>query len=165
MKKFLFIFIFILFSKLVFAYEIEIKELRNLYYASIASKKNAEKLHSIVDRKQDLPILLAYKGVANLLIAKHAFNPVNKFKYFNLGKKDLELAVKKDILNIEIRFLRYCSQTNIPFFLGYNDDIENDKKVILSQWQFVEDEDLKQKIKNYMNQSKYCSKTDKLTFK
>ncbi len=41
------------------------------------------------------PIYMAFYAVGNFFMAKHASNPLNKYSYFNKGKKLLEDAIKK----------------------------------------------------------------------
>ncbi|HCT70477.1 MAG TPA: hypothetical protein DF409_04905 [Bacteroidales bacterium] len=43
----------------------------------------------------------------------------------------LEDAVAKKPGQLEIRFLRFATQTKAPSFLGYNANIQDDKKFIL----------------------------------
>lgn len=58
------------------------------------------------------------------------FNPISKLKTFNEGKKNLESAIKKEPYNPEIRFIRLSIQKNIPSFLGYKENIENDTEFL-----------------------------------
>jgi hypothetical protein len=67
-------------------------------------------------------------------MAKHAGNPLSKYSNFNKGKKLLENAVKRDPKNLEIRFMRYICQEKTPSFLGYKENLEEDKKFILSEY-------------------------------
>ena len=100
-----------------------------------------------------------------MLQAKHTFNPYKKLAYFNTGKTWLEGAVKKDPENIEIRFMRFCIQTNTPFFLGYNNETIADKNMILKHFGKIQDQDLKHKIREYMVVSDYCSANEKALLK
>ena len=76
------------------------------------------------------PLLYGYKGCATMIMAKHAFNPLNKWSYFRKGKNMLEQAITKDPGNIELRYLRITVQSNAPGFLGYKDKINTDKQFI-----------------------------------
>lgn len=78
------------------------------------------------------PLLLAYRGVARASMAECAFFPLTKLSYFNEGKAELEDAIKRDPDNVEIRFIRFAMQTNIPSLLMY-DDIVEDKTFILNE--------------------------------
>jgi hypothetical protein len=41
------------------------------------------------------PIICAFYAVGNFFMAKHASNPLNKYSYFNKGKKLLEDELKR----------------------------------------------------------------------
>lgn len=95
------------------------------------------------------PIFEALYAVGNFFMAKHVGNPISKYSYFNKGKKLLENAVKREPKNLEIRFMRYLCQEKTPKFLGYNNDLETDKKFVLSEYKNCDDEDLVSFIKKY----------------
>ena len=97
-----------------------------------------------------LPVYEAYLGIGNLFMAKHAGNPFSKLSYFKTGKKYLEAAVTKAPKSLEIRFLRYTSQVEMPQFLGYNRNIAEDKKFILEHYKESEDEILISQIKQFL---------------
>jgi hypothetical protein len=54
-----------------------------------------------------------------------------KLEYFNNGKSEIEKAVALRPLDAEIRFLRLATQLKAPGFLGYNDEIKNDKTIVI----------------------------------
>ena len=80
----------------------------------------------------DDPVLVAYKGAATTTLANCSKNPFTKLSVFNNGKDFIEAAVNKAPQNLEIRFIRFTVQTNIPALLSY-DNTEVDKKFILEQ--------------------------------
>ena len=67
------------------------------------------------------------------MLAKHDSNPVKKWRYFYKGKDMLENAINKYPNNLELRFLRYCVQLNVPDFLAYKSHLESDKEIITNQ--------------------------------
>lgn len=142
--------------------------LRQLYYSSVESKDSSEKFSEIMealDAKKD-PILLCYKGMSYMMRAKHNINPISKLSAFNKGKEFLELAVKYDLENVEVRFMRFSVQTNAPSMLNYNQDINEDKELLIKAWKSgITDIDLKQKIKGFMLKSTYCTTIEKSVFK
>lgn len=95
------------------------------------------------------PIYQAFYAVGNFFMAKHSDNPINKYSYFNKGKKMLEDAVKKEPNNVEIRMMRYISQEKTPKFLGYNENMNSDKEFILKNFKNSDDENLVSFIKKY----------------
>ena len=52
----------------------------------------------------------------------------------------------KDPNNIEIRFLRYINQLNIPWFLNYKKNIKEDYNFIISNLDMIKSEKLKNQI-------------------
>jgi hypothetical protein len=96
-----------------------------------------------------LPVYEAYIGIGNFFMAKHAGNPFSKLTYFTNGKKYLESAVSRSPENLELRFLRYTSQVEMPLFLGYNKNIAEDKKFILEHYHKSKDSFLVSQIKQY----------------
>lgn len=77
----------------------------------------------------------------------------------------LEKAIAGDKKNIELRFLRFTAQTNMPAFLGYNSSIEEDKKSILNSFGEIKDVSLKELIVPVLNKSKYLSAKERQQLK
>ena len=77
----------------------------------------------------------------------------------------LEKAIVSDPKNVEIRFMRFCVQTNAPYFLGYNNNISSDKLAIIKAWSPLSDLDLKEKIRKFMLTSNSCTNSEKIIFK
>jgi len=155
----LIIFISLLSSKIIVANEPNLSELRDLYYRAAENKESAFRLSAMlktVDTRSP-SILVCYKGVSEMLEAKYLINPFNKLSKFKNGRKLIEHAVKANPHEIEIRFLRFCIQTNLPGFLGYKDHIKGDKAFLIAQVNKINDGELKQKVKEYLFNSKCCS--------
>lgn len=154
------------FMSIVSVCAVDIQSLRQLYYEA-ASKKESAKKFLVVMEKMNVasdPLLLCYSGMANLIQANHSLNPYTKMASFNKGKDMLEKSITDDPTNVEIRFMRFCVQTNAPFFLRYNGNINEDKQVILKYWSSLTDTDLKEKIKKYMFESNSCTTAEKRIF-
>jgi len=66
-----------------------------------------------------------------MMLITYYYNPFKKLEIFNDKSKYLNLIVKNNINNLEIRFLRYCLQKKSPSFLGYNKELDLDYKFIL----------------------------------
>lgn len=161
--KQVFFLIMMLFVTKTYSAKLEIEELKTLFEASSYNKASADrflKLLSTVDCSS-APILVCYKGVAEMMQAKYGFNPVSKLIRFKKGKKLIEEAVKKQPDNLEIRFLRLAIQTNLPTFLNYSDNIIEDKKYLLANIQTIKNKNLKQDILKYLLASKHCSAQEK----
>lgn len=143
--------------------EINMNEVRAMYEEAYNNGKTCEKfieISSSFDEKNN-PLMLGYKGCATMLMAKHVFNPFSKMAYFKKGKQMLEKAIAADETNIELRFLRFTAQSNMPTFLGYSDSIEKDKNFIIEFFYQIKDEKLKKFMLPALNESKYLNYKEK----
>ena len=130
----------------------DIIELRELYYSSTDSKINTDKLVEYLKHitLNSSPIHKGYKSMSFFLISKHSLNPIDKLSFFKQGVKWLESSIKNNYNNIELRFLRFSVQNNSPLFLNYNNYIEDDRDYLVGNYKYLEDEDLKNRISNYL---------------
>ena len=151
---------------ITWAEEPNLVEIRTMFYEAAFDKQLA---NTFLDRIENMETeanstMLGYHGMAYMLQAKFAWNPYNKVKHFLTGKSFLEHAIELDTSNVELRYLRFCIQTNAPFFLGYNNALSSDKELILKSWQALNDDDLKTRIRDYMLNSGECSASEKEIF-
>ncbi|WP_430817008.1 hypothetical protein [Carboxylicivirga sp. RSCT41] len=72
-----------------------------------------------------------YIEAANMQMARYTANPIKKLKYFNEGKKQLELYIDKNPFDIEARYVRALVQSEVPDFLNYNEQFDSDISYIL----------------------------------
>ena len=117
----------------------QIETVRAQFFSMDKKEDGALKLYQSIE-KNDLskdPVLLAYRGASSAASAGSVGGVRKKLEYFNRGKGELEKAVGMKHLDAEIRFLRLATQTNAPGFLGYSNDIVNDKSVIISTLNIV----------------------------
>lgn len=156
-------FITFLFVTTSYATEPEIQKVKMLFEASADSKDAANQLLGLLSAVESSSpaLLICYKGAAEMMQAKYVFNPLNKFRSFKKGKRLIETAVTKEPDNLEIRFLRFLIQTNLPGFLNYNDHIEQDKRYLIANLKATKDKELKQKVLKYLATSKHCSIAEK----
>jgi hypothetical protein len=133
-------------------------EVREMYFEGWAGQCGAEELSktldgSVVDKDA---VLMAYKGAALTTMANCKKMPFGKLSVFNEGKDWIEKAVGLEPDNIEIRFIRFTVQTNVPEFLKY-DDREIDKEIILEHLTLQniseKDPDLEKRIARYLMES------------
>ena len=107
-------------------------EIRDAYLSASDSQEKVKKLLQLCDNDNiNRPIILAYKTVAEMMLISYYYNPFKKLEIFNDKSKQLDLIIKNNINNLEIRFLRYCLQKKSPSFLGYNKELDIDYKFIL----------------------------------
>lgn len=138
-------------------------EYRKLFYKASADKGSIQKFMSLMEHSVPAsdPLVLCYKGAAYILGAKIYSNPYTKLSTFKKGREMLDNAAEAKPTDVEIRFIRFCIQTNAPFFLNYSGAISQDKAVILKHWNALADKDLKARIKDYLLQSKYSTADDR----
>ena len=82
-------------------------------------------------RNEKDPVLDGYHAMEYFMKSKYSMNPYTKLKFFNEGKRMLEMAISRERKNIELRFLRYSVQLNALFFLGYSANIREDRELLL----------------------------------
>jgi hypothetical protein len=116
-----------------------INQIRKLFYEAVESEEKLEELenffHKNFNEKALIyhPALLAYTGAIDALKAKHAINPFTKFSRVLSSLNTLERAVNREPNNLEIRFIRFSILHNLPGFLGYGKERNDDMMVIVSQ--------------------------------
>lgn len=124
------------------------------FHRSTSSEKSCKDLIKELEpyNEKNNPLLSGYKGGATMLMAKHVINPFTKLSYFKKGRGLLEKAIQADNKNVELRFLRYTIQTNVPSFLGYNAHLAKDKSFLEQSVSGVKDAALKKIITAYLKQ-------------
>lgn len=149
------------------AYHNDLVKVRDLYYRAATDKDDADDLHFFLQSKPEISDVLkkGYTGMYYMLKANEVWNPYRKYELFSKGKECLEDAIRLDPANAELRFLRFGIQTNVPFFLGYSDDVNEDKNLIASVYASLNDADLKTRIKNYIHTSVHCSEEYRAMFR
>jgi hypothetical protein len=98
-----------------------------------------------------------YRAIICFLKADYYVNPFKKWDSFKKGKEQLDAIISKNKRNIELRFLRLTIQDNLPSFLNYDKNIKEDKDYIFKQLHTILDEDLKQRISNYLRYNSMIS--------
>lgn len=131
----------------------ELPNVRQSYVNASKSQNNSEQFYNLMDNyNKDSKVLVAYRGASIALKAKYAKQIKQKRTLFIQGVKMLENALKSDPSNLEIRLIRYSIQENSPKILNYKSNIDEDKKLLLSNFD-KQNESLKEYIKNYIFQS------------
>jgi len=85
-----------------------------------------------INKLQDDESLESKGYIASLNFIKSRFVkfPFTKMKYFKIGKKALDDLINENPKNVEIRYLRFLMQKQVPEFLGYYKNINEDFNVI-----------------------------------
>lgn len=136
------------------ASDTSIIEIREIFYQATQSSEAADLLNTILtDNLISKDITLqGYKGVSLMLLAKYTLNLYKKMYYFNQGKIALDNAIREQVDNIELRYLRYTVQLKAPQFLNYNAALSDDFYFIKSNLYNINDLDLKSRINNFFDQ-------------
>lgn len=140
----------------------DLPTIRKLLVTALESKKTTDSLYkSLGEIKERSALINAYMGTLEALKAKHAWNPYNKFKYLNDCEKTFKGAVATDPHNIEIRFMRFSIEHNVPKFLGYTKNLVADRlemvKQIDAKYYASADKALVKTIIKFMLESKRCT--------
>lgn len=144
MKIFLTIFVFV--SSL---FGISLTEIRNDFESASKSEKNTtsfyKKLNAYTGGNQTI---LAYKGASKIMIAKFIKDKEKRKNHFKEGAQLIDNAISYDSKNLENYLIRLIIQENIPKFIKYNQNIEQDKLFIVENFAFANKE-VQVLVKNY----------------
>ena len=109
-------------------------QIRKQLIVALKSSKTTDSLYKSLDAvKNKTGLITGYIAALQALKAVHAWNPYNKIKYLNRSEKSFKQAVAVDPHNMEIRFMRFSVEHNVPGFLGYNKNLADDRKEIIHQ--------------------------------
>ena len=130
---------------------ISVQQARDAFFDSSAGLSSAFKFEELLDsvKENAAPVLLCYKGAAEMLKARNTLNPLTKFSYFKRGKALIEAGVARDSSCLESHFIRFSIQRNLPGFLGYNQNVGRDSLLVASGLEYLKDLELKNKITEY----------------
>ncbi len=106
-----------------------IDEVRN-QFLEVSSLEQVDSFIKILEKN---PSVEAEGYYATMLFMKSKFVkfPITKYNYFKKGKKQLDSLINNNKNNIEIRYLRFLLQSEMPKFLGYHRNIEDDYLLII----------------------------------
>ena len=132
-------------------------QVRSLYEQAANDEKACKKLLEWLKpyNEKNNPLLFGYRAGGTMMMANYVFNPFSKLSYFKKGKKMLATAIAVDEQNIELRFIRFGVQTNVPSFLGYSNYVEKDKQFLKQSLPNIKDENLKNMIVSYFKKRGY----------
>ena len=143
----------------------ELTELRKLYPKAASNKENAEAFYTKTFQIiSDDPVIIGYKGIGFTLKAKYESELAKKKSNFKIGVEMLEGSIQKSPENIELRALRMSIQENSPKFLNYNKNIEEDKKLIISNL-LKSNSEVKNFVVQFIAASKSFSDDEKKKYK
>ncbi len=144
----------LLIISMIMSFETAITELvkvRTQYEEAAINEQTATSLLNYLQpRVSESPQMAGYAAAMQIMMAKYYFNPFSKYETFQKGKTQLDGLINKYPKVIELYYLRLSIQCNTPAFLGYNTNIEADKKCLLQHLPEVKDRDLRKRIVAYL---------------
>ena len=109
---------------------LSLEVVRNNYQIAVQDKDICLSMIQQLENNHESNVYLAYLGAFQTIWANHTFNPIEKMNTFNKGKINIEKAVKLSPNDVEIIFIRHSVQKNCPGFLGYDDNLIEDKNFL-----------------------------------
>jgi len=133
----------------------DLSNLRSLYEVATKEESKATQMLALAEKNSSVNfVFLGYKGAAKIILAKHAMSPYTKWNLFKEGKNILESSIKADANNSELRYLRLTIQMNVPSFLGYNNNVNDDKAFLKKNIKNIKDKELQALIEDYLQNAK-----------
>ena len=116
--------VFILTIDVSWGETVPVSTLRKIFHEAVMDPTLISPFVAEMDKIIDpTPIELAYKAAAEALKAQEEWNPVEKLLYLKKFRKMITRAIELDVNEIEIRFLRFGIEYNIPGIFGFSNDI------------------------------------------
>ncbi|RQP10319.1 MAG: hypothetical protein EAS48_07550 [Chryseobacterium sp.] len=125
---------------------IDLDYLRANYSRAVTDKTLCNRMITDLRQSNRSAVAGAYYGALLCVRAKHSLNPMQKLQSFNAGKAALEAAVARVPKNVEVRFLRLSIQQNIPRFLNYRSDVDEDRRYLAAHMHKITSVELKSMI-------------------
>ena len=79
---------------------------------------------------ENTTVAKAYTAAMVLMKSRFVKSPIKKYRNFKKGKAALDKIIDENPSDLEFRYIRYSFQKNIPSFLGYDNNLEEDLKLI-----------------------------------
>lgn len=150
MRGFIIYLICFCFVSIVNGQHINLNDVRKDFNKGVKDQELCERYLDNLEKNAQTVVEKGYEAAFYMFMAKHTGNPIKKMSYFNGGKKMLEMQVKKDPNNVELRFIRLCIQYHIPTYLGYRDNIDEDKDFLVTNLHKISDEKTKDMLYNHL---------------
>ena len=130
---------------------VQLTTIRSGFYDAILDSRKAIPLGESITKIQSKSSLIkVYEGATYAIMAKEKWNPFSALKLLGMSIDIMDEAVKDAPTNLEIRFIRFAVQKNIPSFLGYSKNTIEDKNYIIKHISHFESNMLSQEMKDYI---------------
>lgn len=130
-------------------------EARKRYFEAIGNERKIERLlKQLQEIENPSSLLLAYRAACESMMAQFSWNPYTKLAQVNKSFDFFAEAINDDSQNVEIRFLRFSVQHNVPDFLRKNREFEEDKTVLVENFENADfDAEFREFIVGYLKDS------------
>lgn len=119
-------------------------------FPRINSVEEAEFHMNLLEKETD-PESKAYYAAMLFMKSKYAKFPLTKYSNFKKGKSALDGLIQADKMNVEMRYLRFVFQNEIPNFLNYNSNIQEDFLIVVKGMEKSNlNKEFKRKMLKYM---------------
>lgn len=169
MLRFLFTSLFIICFSMLNAHNLnDINFLRKEFNLAIENSKKAADLYDqlLQLKPANNTLQYAYIGATEALLAKHSFNPFSKLSYVNSALNKLNKSIELNHQDIEIRYMRFSVEANMPSYLGYSKHITEDKNFLLNGLKNAsitpENCEMYKVFSNGIMSTSYCNKEEKI---
>ena len=132
------------------------KQLRQQLIRAINNSSTTDSMYnSLIAIPVKSPVIVGYIGTLQALKAKHTWNPYSKMKQVANAEKTFEKAIAADPHNLELRYLRYSVEHNLPKILGQSKNMDADRQEMLKQiaQHTTDDRELVINVINYLLQN------------
>jgi len=119
---------FLLFIGLSFFGNSNVEKVRN-QFPYINSLEECEANIQLLQDK-NTTVAKAYTAAMVLMKSRFVKSPIKKYPNFKKGKAALDKIIDENPDDLEFCYIRYGFQKNIPSFLGYDNNLEDDLKLI-----------------------------------
>lgn len=140
--------------------DIDLYDIRKDFNKGVKDEKLCKQYLQVLKTNPKTSIERGYLAAFTMFTAKHTINPFKKMSHFKEGRKMLEQQIQQDPQNPELRFIRFCIQHYTPDFLGYKDNLTEDKQFLLANLHKMTDEKAKTIIFNFLKGTKLFSQDE-----
>ncbi|MEQ8625653.1 MAG: hypothetical protein RJQ00_02435 [Vicingaceae bacterium] len=132
MLNYLFTLVLLMSFSFGFAQNNKLVELRTSYIEALHDCDEAERVYDIFLAVENPSAkMLAYRAALEAIMTKTTWNLFKKINYLNKSETSFNKAIEMAPDDVEIRFMRMAVQYEIPEYLGYSEDMEEDRKFIV----------------------------------
>lgn len=151
-------------SFLFFFQNPDLLNVRKDYPSAHLSKANADAFKNTVAKASSSdPAFKGYKAASQIVSAKFMKGNERKTALTG-GIKSLESVITANPAQVELRFIRFSIQENLPKIVKYNSKITEDKNFILKNYS-KQNSGLKNYISAYLKSSKLLTAAEKASLK